>query len=79
MGAPLSLVYDAAFEEVRERRAHDRRANDPRTRYAGSGMRLDALFAATLVNHIAAPERVIVNGYRRQQSLRSGVAINVKV
>jgi len=80
MGAARpSLVYDAAFEEVRERRAHDRRAQDRRTPDAGPGLRLDALFAATLVNHIAAPERLIVNNYRREQKLRPGVAINVKV
>jgi hypothetical protein len=80
MGAARpSLVYDAAFEEVRERRAHDRRAQDRRMPDAGSGLRFDALFAATLVNHIATPERSIVNTYHREQKLRSGVAINVKV
>jgi hypothetical protein len=80
MGAARpSLVYDAAFEEVRERRADDRRVQDRRVRREGPGLRLDALFAATLVNHIAAPERVIINGYRRQPTLRSGVAVNVRV
>ena len=80
MGAARpSLVYDAAFEEVRERRAHDRRAKDRRTPEDGRSLRLDALFAATLVNHIAAPERLIVNNYHREQTLRSGIAVNVKV
>ena len=79
MGAARpSLVYDAAFEEVRERRADERRAKDRRARHDGSSLWLDPLFAATLVNHIAAPERVIVNGYHRRQKLRPGVAVNVK-
>lgn len=79
MGAARpSLVYDAAFEEVRERRAHDRRAGDRRARHDGSGLELDPLFAATLVNHVAAPEQVIVNGYLAERPLRAGIAINVK-
>jgi hypothetical protein len=73
-----SLVYDAAFEEARERRAHDRRASDWRARHDGAGLRLDPLFAATLVNHVAAPERLIANGYRAERPLRAGIAINVK-
>jgi hypothetical protein len=76
MSAPrLSLVYDVAFEEARERRAHDRRASDWRP---GGDLHLDPLFAATLVNHVATPERLLVNGYRRERPLRTGVAINVK-
>ena len=79
MGAARpSLVYDAAFEEVRERRAHDRRAGDRRAHHEGSGLRLDPLFAATLVNQVAPPERVITNGYRTGRDLRAGIAINVK-
>jgi len=78
MGAARpSLVYDAAFEEVRERRAHERRAGE--RRHAGPGLRLDTLFVATLVNHVAAPERIIVNGYRAERPLRAGIAINLKV
>lgn len=80
MGAPRPLlVYDAAFEEARERRAHDRRVKDRRLDHDGSGLRLDPLFAATLVNHVAAPERVTINTYHRQRKLRAGVAVNVKV
>ena len=79
MGAARpSLVYDAAFEEVRERRAHDRRAGDRRARHDSASLGLDPLFAATLVNHVAAPERVIVKGYRAERPLRTGITINVK-
>ncbi|MBS0386821.1 MAG: hypothetical protein JSS00_15895 [Proteobacteria bacterium] len=74
-----SLVYDAAFEEARERRAYDRRSGDRRSRREGAGLRLDPLFAATLVNHVAAPERIVVKGYRYAHSLRAGIAINLKV
>ncbi len=38
---------------------------------------LDPLFAATLVNHIAAPERAIGNNYRTQRALGAGVVINL--
>ncbi|MBI3437760.1 MAG: hypothetical protein HY054_03750 [Proteobacteria bacterium] len=73
-----SLVYDAAFEEVREQRMHDRRAGDRRTRQDRSGLRMDPLFAATLVNHVAKPERNIAYGYRAARLLRAGIAINMK-
>jgi hypothetical protein len=76
--ARLSLVYDAAFEEARERRAHDRRASDWRPSQDGGDLHLDPLFAATLVNHVATPERLIVNGYRTTRPLRAGIAVNVK-
>ena len=79
MGAARpSLVYDAAFEEVRERRAHDRRTGDRRAQHDSAGLGLDPLFAATLVNHVAAPEHAIVKGYRAERPLRAGIAINVK-
>jgi hypothetical protein len=78
MGAARpSLVYDAAFEEARERRAHNRRGSDWRARHDGAGIELDPLFAATLINHVAGPERLIVNGYRTERTLRAGIAINV--
>ncbi len=73
-----SLVYDASFEEARERRAHDRRAGDRRIQHDGSGLRLDPMFAATLVNHVAIPERVVIDGYRAERQLRAGIAINLK-
>ena len=77
MGAARpSLVYDAAFEEVRERRAHERRAGERRRGHEGA--HLDPLFAATLVNHVAAPERIIINGYRPARAPRAGIAINLK-
>ncbi len=79
MGAARpSLVYDAAFEEVGERRAHDRRTGDQRAQRVGSGLGMDPLFAATLVNHVASPEHATFNGYRAERALRAGIAIDVK-
>jgi len=76
--ARLSLVYDVAFEEARERRAHDRRASDWRPSHIGGDLHLDPLFAVTLVNHVTPPERLILNGYRRERPLRAGIAMNIK-
>lgn len=73
-----SLVYDVAFEEARERRAHDRRASDWRPSHTGGELHLDPLFAVTLINHVAAPEPRRLNGYRASPRLRAGIAINVK-
>lgn len=73
-----SLVYDAAFEEVREQRTHDRRKSDRRTRRESPGVHMDPLFAATLINHVAAPERILVDGYRATRPLRAGIAVNLK-
>ncbi|MFZ2029119.1 MAG: hypothetical protein WAU68_02335 [Vitreimonas sp.] len=73
-----SLVYDAAFEEARERRAHDRRSSDWRPSLNCGDLHLDPLFAATLVNHVAAPERLIAKGYHTERPLRAGIAINVR-
>ena len=75
-GQPL-LVYDAAFEEARERRAHHRRVGDGRGPSA-LGLRLDPLFAATLVNHVAAPERRTPKSYAPRRALRAGVAVDVR-
>jgi hypothetical protein len=58
-----------------ERQAGDRRKGqrrDPRWRF-------DPLFAATLVNQIAAPEMVSANVYPERRRTRAGLFINVKV
>lgn len=72
-----SLVYEVSFEEARERRLHDRRAGERRMAHENPKLGLDPLFAATLVNHIAAPERAIGNNYRTQRALGAGVVINL--
>jgi hypothetical protein len=70
-----SLVYDAAFEEARERRAGDRRRS---FEAHADGMKLDPLFAATLVNHVAKPERPIAHAYREARAPRAGIAIDFR-
>ena len=70
-----SLVYDAAFEEARERRAGDRRRSFDAH---ADGIKFDPLFAATLVNHVAKPERPIAHGYRETRAPRAGIAIDLR-
>ena len=70
-----SLVYDAAFEEARERRATDRRRSFDAH---AQGMTLDPLFAATLVNHLAKPEAPIAHGYREARTPRAGIAVDLR-
>ncbi len=67
-------VIDAEFVDVGESRRRDRRAQDRRTVRA----KLDTLFAATLVNHVAAPEAVCTGAYAAEQKLRAGVVVNVE-
>lgn len=70
----LAPVLDADFEEIGEQRRADRRANDRRA----PRLKLDPLFAATLVNQIAKPERSVVHGYAPAPSrLRAGTVVNV--
>jgi hypothetical protein len=70
-----SLVYDAAFEEARERRAGDRRRSFEAQAH---GMKLDPLFAATLVNHVAKPEAPIAHGYRQLRAPRAGITVDFR-
>lgn len=72
--AQPTLVYDAAFEEARERRGADRRSSARRP-YSQS---LHPLFAATLVNQIAAPEVLYGRGYCTARGPRAGIAIDVR-
>jgi hypothetical protein len=58
-----------------ERQAGDRRRGqrrDPRWRF-------DPMFAATLVNQLAAPEAVSTSVYPERPRSRAGLFINVKV
>ena len=74
-----SLVYDAAFEEaadvLRQHLALDRRRSFDAH---ADGIKFDPLFAATLVNHVAKPERPIAHGYRETRAPRAGIAIDLR-
>lgn len=72
--ARLRCVMDADFEEIGDQRRADRRRGDRRA----PRMRLDTRFAATLVNHIAPPERTGVPSYAKTSSLRCGVVLNIQ-
>jgi hypothetical protein len=67
-------AIDADFEEVGEQRRTDRRTSDRRA----PRMKLDPLFAATLVNQIARAEDTRSNGYARPwRGPRPGIVVNV--
>lgn len=72
--ARLNPVVDADFEEVGDQRRADRRRDDRRTQR----QRLETLFAATLVNHVLAPEKARATAYAEAQSrLKPGIVVNV--
>jgi len=67
-------VLDADFEEVANQRSGDRRRSaDRRT----PRMRLDPLFAATLIAHVVPLPQARVGGYGFAAA-RPGVAINLR-
>jgi hypothetical protein len=68
-----SHVLDADFVEIGEQRRADRRAGDRRAGRA----RLDPLFAAILVNHVARPEPARRRAYAAPFA-RPGVVVNVE-
>ncbi|MBC7769659.1 MAG: hypothetical protein H7124_12835 [Phycisphaerales bacterium] len=67
--ARLTPVLDAEFADIGEQRRTDRRA--PR-------LRLDTLFAATLVNHVTQGDVRRVGGYGAAPPLRAGVVVNLR-
>lgn len=68
-------AIDADFVEVGEQRRTDRRTSDRRA----SRMKLDPLFAATLMNQIARNEDVSANGYGQPwRGPRPGIIVNVR-
>lgn len=70
----LAPVLDADFEEVGEQRRTARRASDRRA----PRLKLDPLFAATLVNHVAKLEPAPRQGYAAPQPrVRTGIVVNV--
>ncbi len=67
-------AIDADFVEVGDQRRTDRRSSDRRT----PRMKLDPLFAATLVNQIARAEAAPTHGYARPwRGPRPGIVVNV--
>lgn len=76
MSAAAASVHplDADFEEVGDQRRTDRRQSDRRA----PRMKLDPLFAATLVNQIARKETVGTDGYAHPwRGPRPGIIVNV--
>jgi hypothetical protein len=66
---------DAEFEEVSEQRRADRRTSDRRS----TRVKLDPLFATTLVNQVTPPEAPAPEAYvELKPRLRKGIVLNVK-
>jgi hypothetical protein len=66
---------DADFEDIGDERRADRRRSDRRAQR----LRLDTRFAATLINQIARPERVLSSGYvKAPRRIRAGIAFDLK-
>jgi len=65
---------DADFEEIGDQRRTDRRRSDRRA----PRMTMDTGFAATLVNHVAPPEKTRAHGYATAaKTVRAGIAFNL--
>ncbi|MGQ0531132.1 MAG: hypothetical protein ACT4OF_00385 [Caulobacteraceae bacterium] len=72
--ASLATALDADFEEVGDQRRTDRRTVDRRA----ARVKLDPLFAATLVNQIAKLESASARGYvAARRGPRPGIIMNV--
>lgn len=68
-------AIDADFVEVGDQRRSDRRTSDRRA----PRMKLDPMFAATLVNQIARPEDTPAYGYARPwRGPKPGIVVNVR-
>jgi len=76
MSAPRPApAIDADFVEVGDQRRTDRRQSDRRA----ARLKLDPLFAATLVNQIARSEDTCTYGYARPwRGPRPGIVVNVR-
>ena len=73
-GNSTHQAIDAEFEEVVEQRRGDCRKGDRRS----APVKLDPLFAATLVNQIAKPETAHAEGYATAElKPRRGIVVNV--
>lgn len=68
-------AIDADFVEVGDQRRTDRRQADRRA----LRMKLDPMFAATLINQIARAEETPAQGYARPwRGPRPGIVVNVR-
>lgn len=67
-------TIDAEFVDIGDQRRRDRRDRERRSARAT----FDTLFAATLVNHVASPERARDIGYRDAPQLRPGIVVNIR-
>jgi hypothetical protein len=75
MSAARLRTVDADFEEIGDERRADRRQSDRRAQR----MRLDPGFAATLINQVARPERMLSSGYvEAPKRVRAGIAFDFK-
>lgn len=73
-GAQRPREIEAEFAEIGDQRRRDRRAGDRRA----ARMRIEPLFAATLVNHVVPPEQVYVRGYATAAAApRTGIVVNL--
>jgi hypothetical protein len=71
--ARLAPVVDAEFAILGDQRRRDRRASDRRAQR----LRLEPLFAATLVNHIARHEAPRPRAYA-PAGARPGIVVNLE-
>lgn len=72
---PAPAALDVDFEEIGDQRRTDRRNSDRRA----PRLKLDPMFAATLVNQIARGEDTQSNGYgQKWRGPRPGIIVNVR-
>ena len=71
---PAPAALDADFEEIGDQRRTDRRSSDRRA----PRLKLDPMFAATLVNQIDRTEDAPPPGYEKKwRGPRAGIIVNV--
>ncbi len=72
---PAPAALDADFEEIGDQRRTDRRSSDRRA----PPLKLDPMFAATLVNQISRGENTQTDGYGQTwRGPRPGIIVNVR-
>ncbi|MBC8107390.1 MAG: hypothetical protein H7Z14_12425 [Anaerolineae bacterium] len=72
---PAPAALDVDFEEIGDQRRTDRRSIDRRA----PRLKLDPMFAATLVNQIARSENTQSSGYGQEwRGPRPGIIVNVR-
>lgn len=72
---PAPAALDVDFEEIGEQRRADRRSSDRRA----PRLKLDPMFAATLINQITRGEDTLLSGYgQKWRGPRPGIIVNVR-